>query len=244
MINAYQPYFIFAGNNIQQYGGYVVKTNTYDCAKRSYTKTTIAGRNGDLLLDNGNFENITISYTVSFADDPTHISLLNTSTMAKNDFASNTGYQKLVDSYDPEYYRLALFTGGTTFEVDNRIMSATFEFDCKPFKYSFLGEEKFTFTESGQSIINTSFIPSNPHIRVYGSGTLAVIIGTKSSFAITNVEDYIDIDSENMLVYKGNVSKMSSFQAKEFPKLYHGENKIVWTENVQKIEIVPRWCKL
>ena len=246
MINQYQPWFEYAGTNSQEVGAYITSTNTYDTAEKNILSQLVAGRSGDLIIDNGNYKNININYTIAIPKSPSRINFTNATQILTNRFSAISGYNKLIDSYNPTVYRLASYNGATAFTVENNILSGTFSFNCKPFRYAFDGEKIITLTEP-KTIVNTSIIMSLPYIKIYGSGDIDLYIENEH-FLIKDVENEIEIDSEKMLVYKLNsgvfASQTIKYYSSDFPKLKHGENLISWSGNVSKVEIKPRWCML
>lgn len=53
---------------------------------------------------------------------------------------------------------------------------------------------------------NAEFFPSSPYIKITGSGTVTLTINN-ASFTFSDIDEYIEIDSEAMNAYKGTVAK-------------------------------------
>ena len=94
----------FAGVNSIDYGIYITGEAVYNVPERSVEFVSIAGRDGDLILDNGHFENIEVTYPAGcFGVDQT--SFADKVRAFRNAIASKKGYQRLTDSYNPNEYR-------------------------------------------------------------------------------------------------------------------------------------------
>ena len=71
-------------------------------------------------------------------------------------------------------------------------------------------------------------------IRMLGSGTVTI---NSTSFTVTDVSGYVDVDCEEMDVYKGSTNMNNKFTG-SFPVLTSGLNTI---SSTVAIEIKPRW---
>lgn len=205
----------------------------------------IPGRNGDIILDNGCYQNVERTYSIA--------SVFRYGT----DFVSNaeriiqwltsvSGYQRLEDSYDPEVYRLAQFKndGSLTNYYDTAtVLNVTF--DCKPQRFLKIGEKPVNFSGSEASLRNPTLMPSEPEITISNiddienvdkvlmlnvsdyKGNIRSII-TLSKFNYNNVV----IDSEKQLVYtiqnneKINIANYINLNQMDFPKFYMNENSV------------------
>ena len=207
-------------------------------AKRVET-FAIPGRNGDLVIDEGVFENVLISYPVyEKATFPAEFDDI------VNTLAGVSGYQRVECSNDATHYRLGRFVvpEAATAKVLNTDGYYELAFDCKPQRYLLSGENAQTFTASG-TISNPTDWPSSPLIRVYGVGT--VTVGSVAITLSTNAT-YTDIDSEMQDCYKGsdNLNANVSFSGNNFPTLAPGSNTVTLGAGITKVEITPRWWEL
>ncbi|KEH91590.1 phage putative tail component (plasmid) [Clostridium botulinum C/D str. BKT12695] len=111
-------------------------------------------------------------------------------------------------------------------------------FNCKPFMYYFSGLEPVKIT-TPTSIYSPEFIvPSEPVIKIYGSGDIKLNIN-KYSIELLNVQDYVTVNSVLQECYK-DTQNCNNKMCGEFPLLLE-ENKINWNGNVSKVEIIPNW---
>lgn len=229
-------YLIYNGESSADYDLLVGAQNTFNAPKRSVTKYTIPGRNGDLIKDNGCFENISVPYTVvcksGFENLADSISAW---------LKSPTSYCRLEDSHHPEYYRMGLVTDAITYTTGalNHSAKATVTFDCKPQKWLTEGERVEKFTSAG-TIFNPTKFASKPLIKVYGNGQSTLKIGDYSMSL--NLQAYVTIDSELMDCTRGNMNMNGSVVfASGFPELKSGMNLITFTGGITSIEITGRW---
>lgn len=164
---------IYGDVSANDYDVYVAGDGVYDAPARNVELVSVPGRNGSLIIDKGNFENITIEYP-AFIFATTQEEFKNKLTRFINAIMSQRGYQRLSDTYHPDEYRMALYT--ESIDVNpahyNRAGQFTLKFNCKPQKYLTSGEEESTVT-NGMSLINPTLFDSEPLIKLDGYGTVA-----------------------------------------------------------------------
>lgn len=230
-------YLTFAGRSTNEFGIWISGEGTYGAPERNVKTQEVAGRNGNLLFDMGNFKNITMKYPAAIKTDmPSRIrDFLN--------FAgSQVGYQRLEDTYHPYEYRMARFQSKLSVESAgymNRSGQFTLEFDCKPQRFLKSGEDPIDFTASG-IIYNRTEFESKPLLRVFGSGAGTVGIGSET-ITISAIDEYVDIDCEIMDAYKGAVNCNGNVSFTDDIVLKPGNNNIAKSGNISKVTITPRW---
>ena len=232
-------FFVYDGKNSQDLGLLISGEKTYNSPSRDITTVSIPGRSGDLIIDNGRYNNIEVSYTVSFRKDvPEKTRAL------KAWLLSSAGYRRLEDTYQPEYFRLAAISNATEFEISiNRYGTAELIFNCNPFLFSKGGEQTVTIPVSGGRIYNPEYFESQPIITVYGNGN-GVLSVNNINYNLSAIDGYVTINSDVGLVYKGTKNENNTVNFIEFPTLQVGENIIDWAGGITKVEIIPRWCTL
>lgn len=67
---------------------------------------------------------------------------------------------------------------------------------------------------------------------------------TKPGMIISDLDEYIEIDSELMNCFKDNVLKNDTVKGAEFLVFKPGVCTINCTGYVTRIEVIPRWCGL
>ena len=201
-------------------------------------KTTVAGRNGDLLRFDGSYKNRDASVSCFVLRENVN----NTVTALSQWLTGNAAYRKLEYSEWPEYYMMARITAGPDTDVRARLLAPfDLEFDCKPQRFLKSGELQITLSEPG-TLYNSGF-PALPLITVYGSGSGTLTAGGVT-MQLKAIDEYVTLDCDLQDAYKGLTNKNSTIYAPEFPVLKPGENLITWTGGVTRVEITPRWWTL
>lgn len=209
--------------------------------KRKIAKVSVPGRNGDLIFDEGCYENYPQPYDVYLSAERT--CLPNPARNFSAWLLDHAGYQRLEDSYEPDVYRMASFAGPLDIEnILNRFGRARIEFDCKPERWLKDGELPVTFTQSGAVLYNPG-MKALPLITVYGAGQATLTAGGRT-VQINSIDGSLTLDSDLQDAYKGTENKNNTISAPEFPVLPPGESAVSWTGGIQRVEIVPRWWVL
>lgn len=222
--------------------------NVFSAPKRDLNFQAISGRNGDLILSNNRYENVDVSYTV-FVVSKTISELADKITAIKQWLYSNAdGYSRLEDSYDTKFFRQAVFSKALDIEDElNKIGVFTINFSCKPFRYAKNGEEEIVITSYPFTISNPYSFESLPYIKIEGNGTSTLILQRESNNSVWNissVDEYLEIDSEQMNFYKGTALKNDTVTGEGFPVFKTGETILFVGDNIKKVTIIPRWCCL
>lgn len=222
--------FIYGGKSSAEFGIYCSGAETYSAPIRRYSKIEIPGKDGDVLEDGNTFANAPLTYKCIIIGD------LDNYERFKAFMMSNKGYKRLEDTFHPDEYRMAVLSESISPVIKGDYDTASFSisFSALPQRFLKSGETFISLSSGNNILINNTYNISKPTIRMYGSGSL--VIGNKS-FAISNVDGYVDIDCEEMDVYKGSIN-MNRYFTGDFPELNPGENIIV---NSVAIDIKPRW---
>lgn len=235
------PFLMFKDRSSLEYGLLITEKGSYKGAQRDITYTSIPGRSGDLVTDNGRYKNVKIPYSLALLNT-TDWSFDELTRLIKGWLLSEQGYFPLWDSYDGKYYRLASYSNEVDIEQELRDLGKLkLSFNCKPFKYSFEGQRTVEMTAAG-TLYNAEQFESKPYIKIVGSGTITLTINS-AAVTLSNVDGYIELDSEMMNAYKGTTAANNQMSG-AFPVLAPGKNNIAWTGSVTRLEIVPRWCCL
>ena len=236
------PFLVFKEQCSLDHCLYVSEKGSYKGASRDITYTSVAGRSGDLITDNGRYKNVNIPYKLTLLNK-TERDFAELAQAIRGWILTESGYFRLWDSYDRKYFRLASYSGEVDIEQELRDLgSLDLTFNCKPYKYSFEGQNPVVFTAAG-SLYNAELFPSVPYIKVTGSGTVTLTIND-SSFTLKEIDEYIELDFDMPNAYKGlepKNNKVSGADMSTFT-LRPGFNAISWVGDVEKLEIVPRWC--
>ena len=233
-------WLVFAGKSCRDFGVYISGEGTFCAPERDYEVTSIPGKNGDLYFDNHRFKNVKVTYP-SFIVKNVSASL----SEFRSFLLSCCGYQRLEDTYHPDEFRMAVFTGPLEPTMEGKLRQGKFDltFDCKPQRFLREGEKTITLTKSGK-IRNPTCFTSQPLIRVYGSGTLQV--GETAVTILEHTYPYLDIDTEGMDARYGATdgNALIEIPTVDFPVLNPGDNGISLGNGIEKVEITPRWWRL
>lgn len=236
--------FWFDGQCSANFGMMATGSGTFNAPERDLETISVAGRNGDLIRDNGRYKNIPVSYPIAICKD-----FPEKADAARAWLLSKSGYCRLEDGYNPDTYRMAMFKGPVNFDVSflSRAGESTLKFDCKPQRYLKSGEHPILMDAAG-ILCNPTLFPALPLITVYGNGTGELIVGDIVVQIKAN-DGQIVLDSEMQDAYRvadsGTLeNKNGSIYAPDFPQLPAGETAISWTGDIAHIEIIPRWWTL
>lgn len=231
-------FIVFNGKKLKDYGVFISGEAVFNAPKRSTTSVTVPGRNGALTLDNGRYENITLKYPAfivrSFKDRVAEL---------RNFVLTQSGYQRLEDTYHPDEYRLARWSTDFSVKPDEELLAGEFdlEFDCYPQRFIKSGENAIEIT-SATTIINEQMTTALPLIRAYGTGTFTI---NGVTVQITSASSYTDIDCDLQECFKDTLATNCNGNVvlTTFPELQPGENTISMS-GITKLEITPRWWRL
>ena len=226
---------IFNGHSSDDLGVFVEHYPYRGIPVRKFEKVSVPGRNGDLIFPEDAYENIIQSYDIYLSAKG-----CKTNNAARNvaNWLMQRGYKRLEDSYDPEIFRMAYYSGGSEIEnYLNEFGRTTIEFNCMPQRWLKSGEKPISFSGS-INLTNPTGFESKPLITLRGSGNVTMSVNG-NAINIAGLSEYVTLDSEIMECYKGNENKNSSMTGK-FPVL-SDSNIIVLGTGITSAEIIPRW---
>lgn len=223
-----KPYFIYNNISSEDMGIMVNELPPITKAPRDINKIPIPGRDGYLSEDFGTYQG-----TVK----PCECTILDIG-MVDQVLAWLDGSGEVIFSNQLDRKYQACIINQIPF---NRIIRKWYKFivifDCQPF--GVMLENSIITITVPKTIYNGGTQRSKPVIKVYGSGTINLVING-STIILTNVSGDVTIDSQMMDAYKGTVLKNNDMKG-EFPILEVGANTISWTGTVTKLEITPNW---
>lgn len=231
----------FDGKSLADFGVHVSGDSVFTAPERVYNTVEVPGRNGSLHIDEGRFKSITLKYPAFIADEERFSYDMQA---FRNFMLSRVGEKRLEDTYHPEEFRLALYKGPLDFEAI-LLQGANFdiEFECTGERFLKDGEISKEFTAAG-TIINPTYFPSKPLIRVYGKGTLG--IGSNTIIISQHPYSYIDIDCKLMDAYYDatNCNQYVSLNVpagKSYVELISGSNGVSLGNGISRVVIWPKW---
>ena len=239
----------FNGTTTKDLGLIVQFVPSYKTAEKVYNSVNIPGRNGELIIGKGSYQNVERSY--SFAkvyrigqDLPLSASAI----MAWLNSAD--GYARLEDSYEPEYYRMAIYKDeGELYDYYNTATTLDVTFICKPERWLKSGEYEQQI-QSGTQLYNPTAFKAKPIIKFTTKPNLQTIINI-GDITITvkslPVAKNIIVDCENYECYSDNNELLNSqlvLNSGAFPYLEGSCGTTITYSNADNFSIQPRWWTL
>lgn len=246
-------WFEWNGLDSREFDLLIRNKDTFKKAKKNLTFVKIPGKSRSLIIDDGSYSNVELKYSVTLApknvSKNTDINYFYATDKISNWLVNDGDYHILKDSYDPLYYRKACLSDEFDIkQVFFDIGKFDIPFTCDPYRYSEDGNKTLTFNLSNGSpapIYNPESYVALPKIRIYADGTSQT---SSRIFAIGNeayhfdeFEDFLDIDSETMNVYKGTTNQNNMLLSTTFPEIPSGASTVYFIAGISKIEIIPRW---
>lgn len=235
---------IFNGVSTEDLGLVIQAPPSYDFPRKDYEVTHVPGRSGDIVIDKGSYQNSKRTYYLASAFKPGISFITNASEIVKW-LTSANGYARLEDSYEPEYFRLAMFNSdGSMQNYYNQATMINVSFECKPQRYLKSGELPIDLSGVTEFCIDnpTNYV-SLPEITIKGNDVKITFESNQTKSAVTinsNLEAIIDSElqeSYNSEKLLNNVTVLEN----GFPKLYPGSNIIKIEGAIEKLSIKPRW---
>ena len=163
----------FGGVNSADFDLYIGGEGTFNAPKRVVEMISVPGRDGDIAIDQGHFENIEVKYTVINKED----SLSDFSTKLsgfRNAICALRGYQRLEDTFHPNEFRMAIFVDEFEVKPIEYATASEFEitFNCKPFRYLKSGET--AVSKKSGTLTNPTLFKSSPLLAIEGYGDFSV----------------------------------------------------------------------
>lgn len=167
------------GVSLKGYKVYINGTEAYNSAERDVEFIEIPGRSGAFALDKKRFKNITVQYNSgTFAENQPEFARKISD--LRNFLASRDGYVRIEDDYNPEEYRMGVFSRGLEFDPVCYNMASEFpiEFNCKPQRFLKIGDLPVSVA-SGDVITNPTLFDAHPLVKFQASGNGSITIGDK-----------------------------------------------------------------
>ena len=240
--------FTFGNINSGDYGVYISGKETFDSPSRVVEMLDVPARNGQLTIDGGRYTNIEVKYPAGVY--ATSLVAFREKIMElRNALGSLIGYQRLTDEYNPDEFRMGLFSAGLSMSSVTSLRMSSFDitFNCKPQRFLVSGETPETFASSG-TIENPTLCEARPMLEITGIGTVGV---GDQSIIIQGTENqtiYIDCDIMEAWTLNGtakvNANDLVQYAGNKFPVLKAGENGISLGSGITSVTVTPRWWRL
>ena len=155
---------VYNGKNLEDFGVTSIGAGAFGSPARDIEQIHVPGLNGDLLFDNGGYQNTTVEYPdcCISGNFPNKFAALRTFLL------SDPGYHRLEDDYNPDEYRMAEFRGPLTPDVHTargyRSGTFTLSFNAKPQRYLKEGAEEIEIID--WSKIKNIWMPAQPIFKI------------------------------------------------------------------------------
>lgn len=164
----------FGGVNSADYGIYIGGEGTFNAPKRAVEMVAVPGRNGEICVDQGHWENIEVTYS-AFNYEESMSDFVRNLDNFRNAIASKTGYQRLSDTFHPNEYRMALYVDGIEINPISYNTASKFDitFNCKPQRWLTSGEAAISVA-SGSTLMNPTLYAASPLLVTVGPGVIDI----------------------------------------------------------------------
>lgn len=232
----------FNGTSARSLGVFVSGAGSYSAAALDFTQYQIPGRNGDLIIPNGRYQNIQITYPAFIPGKlPEKVQAV------RNWIRSATSYARITDTYDTAHFREGFGVDIQEFApVRNEGANFQILFECKPQRFLISGQTAQTIS-TGAVVANPTQFTALPLIQFANPTSSARITVTNSAgtFVLTATRArtgtvLVDCDTQN--IYYGATNLNDLFSG-SFPVLAPGNNTITFG-GMTSVRITPRWWEL
>lgn len=164
---------IFDGKSSDNYGIVVEVLPDYSSAEKNVEFIDIPGKNGQIAIDNGTYKTVERKYNIACGKDLPN-EFKNSAKAISQWLNRGIGFCRLEDSYEPEIYRMAVYSGPTDISnIYGMAGRAEITFTCQPERYLKSGEIPIkleaSIGETDKSIVikNGTEYTSKPIINVF-----------------------------------------------------------------------------
>ena len=237
---------IFNGVSSEDLGLVIQAPPTYEFPERDMSSSHIPGRNGDLVIDNKCYKNVSRSYNLAkgYKTNTSYVS--NSSEVLAWLTSANGNYARLEDSYDTDVYRMARFySSGSFTDYYGKALAISVSFECKPQRFLKTGDTPTKTDGAVAYATNPSHYESLPLIKVEGvpnsiSNIMMLSVLNSSDEVVSNitmsdVENnvvYIDSEMQNCYDDLGDINEKICLNGNDFP--YFGDG--ISTIKVEKFQ--------
>lgn len=139
--------FTYDGIESLDYDLYITSGSVYDAPERVVDMIKVPGRNGNLAIDQGRFENIDVEYEV-YTKNRLQTDFAQNIRDFRNELCSRHEYLRLTDDYNSDEFRLGIYKSGLELDADiDRAGAIKLTFDCKPQRFLTSGETERSIPE-------------------------------------------------------------------------------------------------
>lgn len=239
---------IFNDVDLTTFGLYVSGDKTFDSPEKNYTKVSIPGRSGDLYIWDGTYKNVKLKYDAILIP-PNGKTFSEAAADLRNFLLSVDGYGRIEDDYNPDEYRMGVYSGPISFKPERFIAGTTsLEFDCMPQRWLISGILPVNIHHEDQ-ITNPTLNVSKPLLKIPSNSSSNVEISAAGmSITVKKRSFLVYIDCETMDCYTisqgSKIPKNDLIEVpNEFISLPPGTSTFEIT-GMDMISVTPRWFML
>ena len=251
---------IFNGVTSASVHAHITEPPEYTIPEREYETIHVDGRNGDIIIDSGSYNNVERKYKMSMdaTKNLDYSKVASAIATWLHPLSSGTGgYYRLQDTYDQEHFRWARFKGDEDISnIFNKAGEFDLSFDCKPQRYLTSGET-VALTAAG-TLTNPTGQIAKPQITFTASAANGYVQIVNNDYnyyhrtLITTANASTTIDSEEEDCYSGTINRNTIVTFKntssyttcyDFPVLYPGTN-VISLVNADSFSIIPNWWEI
>lgn len=242
--------FIFNGKSADSMGLRIERYPIIHKPRKRLTPVTVPGRNGNLHISDGSYEDIVIRYECWWKNLNENFSTGRTAHEIAQWLYSAPVGGRLEDTYDTTVFRTATFQGPMDIEnILNRYGRVTLEFECRPEAWLKSAEFALRFTKAGGILPNHTPFPTKPLIQLVTDGIRVggtVNIGSESlTISWTGSgqrEIWIDCEEQEAweIVDGNEVSVNAWIDGAEYITIQPGDNAVSFTNSFESVAIYTR----
>lgn len=249
--------FYFGDKWLSYFGGRITKAPQHEIPVRDVSTVEIPYRDGDILLDNGRWQNVDFEREICFLPYLSELSAKQLARAVIEWLTLSQGYQKYKDTYNPGYFTEAYISNSDDIVRElPSLLTTKIKFNRKPWWYSELGQQTIDFE------VNKPIVLHNP--EKYESLPTIVITNKQSMSAKNAAVATVSINGEqfslkcpggyNYAILDGKSLQYISYKSDgttDFvddtmpPKLKTGKNQIIVTAYKNAtMSLKPNWRRL
>lgn len=230
----------FNGRTSTEMGLKVSGFEVFNAPERIYDSFQVPGRNGDLQIDTGTYSNAVVAYDASMINfTPDKAKAVRVWLLASG------GYMRLEDTYNPEEFRLAKYSGPVEWSDFSQMLrhsNVQLVFDSKPQRFLIQGD---MWQDKPTSLTNPTAFNALPYIEIKTQANAAELRIGNCTINIGNlngIKFYLDAETCDAVGVNGENynSHISIHNALILPP---GTTSIEYP-GINICKIKPRWWTL
>lgn len=246
-------WFEWNGVKCTEYGMHVLSQPTMVTPNERAQMGSIPGRSGSITILEGDNVYDDISFScICIIDNP--YAVVNGSNASRistiSEWLRGSGTVKFANRQEGFFKaRLANQLSFAQIVKGNPHLSFSVQFACSPFMYLDGGQSEITITNTPYVLTNPGNVPSQPLMRITGTGEGTIMLGSQTMF-VNNFEgvSYICMDSESKIAYKGSLSDpndpfipLGTRVGGDWLTIPPGHSTMTFSGGISSVSLIPRW---